>query len=273
MSDTILIPFSGGVNSTYSLWRWLTETNYNVHVRHSYTDVGGPKEIQVELQKVRDIVDYIKKETRDFIYEELPWKLDYTPDRQPIREGFKVGTWDVGRVLPRYTGYGYWIKELRPDAICIGISLENTTMDTGYSVLRKHFEDAGVDIYLSGCPKLEPVPQGDEFDWDDVAAKMIGRFEQFQFMPEELAYMTRKHDINICEDTKCRDCAYWKAYDTFIKYGYTGRDLDLYCAKMGSYGPFRHEADPETYVYRGAVLKYLGSAKDIRKVLSGELLW
>jgi len=25
----------------------------------------------------------------------------------------------------------------------------------------------------------------------------------------------------------------------------------LYCAKHGSYGPWRHEADPETYLYRG----------------------
>jgi len=25
----------------------------------------------------------------------------------------------------------------------------------------------------------------------------------------------------------------------------------LYFAKEGSYGPWRHEADPETYMYRG----------------------
>ena len=31
----------------------------------------------------------------------------------------------------------------------------------------------------------------------------------------------------------------------------TGRDFDLYCAKHGSYGPWRHEANPETYMYRG----------------------
>ena len=46
-------------------------------------------------------------------------------------------------------------------------------------------------------------------------------------------------------------CAYWRTYEKFIGEGKTGRDFDLYCAKHGSYGPWRHEADPETYLYRG----------------------
>jgi len=48
-----------------------------------------------------------------------------------------------------------------------------------------------------------------------------------------------------------REIAYWKTYKKFVNEGKTGRDFDLYCAKHGSYGPWRHEADPETYLYRG----------------------
>jgi len=32
----------------------------------------------------------------------------------------------------------------------------------------------------------------------------------------------------------------------------------LYCAKKGSYGPWRHEADPKTYYYRGALKRRNG---------------
>ena len=31
----ILIPFSGGVNSTYTMWRWLTETDYEIVARYA----------------------------------------------------------------------------------------------------------------------------------------------------------------------------------------------------------------------------------------------
>jgi len=67
-----------------------------------------------------------------------------------------------------------------------------------------------------------------------------------------------KCDLNTCEDNQCRTCAYQRTYEKFISKGKTGRDFDLYCAKKGSYGPWRHEADPETYYYRGASKKRNG---------------
>ena len=31
----MLIPFSGGVNSTYAMWRWLTETDCEIVARYA----------------------------------------------------------------------------------------------------------------------------------------------------------------------------------------------------------------------------------------------
>ena len=87
---------------------------------------------------------------------------------------------------------------------------------------------------------LEPIAQGDSFDWDDISSKMIGRFEQFEFMPEELRNMTLKCNPKTCVDDKCRDCAYQRTYEEYISESKTGRDFDLYCAKHGQYGPYRN---------------------------------
>ena len=253
----ILIPFSGGINSTYSLYRWLTETDDDIIARYAidtwYPDYKNKK----ELDRISDIVLYLKSEVRDFVFDKKIWPVEYVENRQPIRPGFKVGTWDVGKVLPRYEGYVSWSKELKPDGISIGISLENTSMDCGYNVLRKMIEDVGLDIYLAGWPTLEPIAQGDSFDWDDISGKMIGRFEQFEFMPEELRNMTLKCNPKICVDDKCRDCAYQRTYEEYISKGKTGRDFDLYCAKHGQYGPYRNLANPDTYKYRGRYHQYL----------------
>ena len=113
------------------------------------------------------------------------------------------------------------------------------------------FEDTGVDTYLAGWSKLEPVPRRDNFDWDNISKKIIGRFEQYEFLPDELKVLSRRCHLSTCKKRQCRECAYWRTYERFVSEGKTGRDFDLYCAKHGSYGPWRHKADPETYIYRG----------------------
>ena len=40
----ILIPFSGGVNSTYTMWRWLTETDYEVVARYAIEEYENDEE-------------------------------------------------------------------------------------------------------------------------------------------------------------------------------------------------------------------------------------
>ena len=142
-----------------------------------------------------------------------------------------------------------WCFETEADGISIGICLENTATQ-GYEVSRREsgIENIGVDIYLGGVRELIPVPIGDDFNYDEVAKTMMGRFEQYEFFPKELQDLCIRRNS---ESRQGREIAYWQTYEKFIGEGKTGRDFDLYCAKHGSYGPWRHEADPETYLYRG----------------------
>ena len=253
MSDRykILIPFSGGINSTYSLYRWLTETDADVIVRYSYEQFESEEYNSREFKKLQEIIIFLKSEVRDFDFQMINWSIDYVEERIPIRPGFS-NLYDYGCLKPRFESFPIWIKETCVDAITLGWSLENTATD-GYDLYRVYPESVDVDIYLAGIRDLTPVPQGDDFEWEEITSKMIGRFEQYESIPEELQSLVLKCDLSTCDDDKCRECAYQRTYKKFVSEGQTGRDFDLYCAKEGSYGPWRHEADPKTYGWRGAM--------------------
>lgn len=254
----ILIPFSGGVNSTYSLYRWLTETDVDIVARFAYErwEVSGyKKNLDEEIKNVNRILQICRK-IRDFKFEFVEWSMKYEEKIVPIRDGFKLGTYNIGAIAPRYEGFYQWIKETNVGGFSFGISLENSATDHGYLGTkklhqRKIVENAGADIYLAGTKDLSPVPIGDDFDPDVIIKELSGRFEQYEFLPNDIKKLILKCDRLSCTDEDCKSCMYWRAYDYFISIGKTGRDFDLYCARMGSYGSWRHEADPETYFYRG----------------------
>jgi hypothetical protein len=249
MSDKILMPFSGGINSTYSLYRWLTETDAEVVVRNGVDRFESDDFNAKEFDRIQKISKFLKKEYRDFDLELGEFPKQYVKEQIPIRPGFKKGKYDIGSLRPRYAGYINWCFETGADGISIGICLENTATQ-GYEVSRREsgIENIGVDIYLGGVRELIPVSIGDNFNYDEVAKDMTGRFEQYEFLPKELQDLCIR---NNSESRAGREMSYWKTYEKFIGEGKTGRDFDLYCAKHGSYGPWRHEADPETYMYRG----------------------
>jgi len=245
----ILIPFSGGVNSTYSFYRWLTETDADIVVRYGVDRFENDEYNAKEVERVHKVSDFLKKGYRDFNLELGEFPKEYVKERIPIRPGF-IGTYDIGTLRPRYAGYINWCFETGADGISIGICLENTSTQ-GYEVSRREsgIENIGVDIYLGGVRELVPVATGNNFNYDEVAKHMIGRFEQYEFLPKELRDLCVRHS----ESRGGREIAYWRTYQKFVDEGKTGRDFDLYCAKHGSYGPWRHEADPKTYYYRGAI--------------------
>jgi len=245
----ILIPFSGGVNSTYSLYRWLTETDDDIVVRYGVDRFENDDYNSKELERVESVSHFLKKEYRDFNLELGEFPKEYVEERIPVRAGFKRGKYDIGSLRPRYAGYINWCFETGADGVSIGICLENTATQ-GYEVSRREsgIENIGVDIYLGGVRELIPVPIGDDFNYDEVAKDMVGRFEQYEFLPKELQDLCVRYNS---DGRNGRESAYWRTYQKFVSEGKTGRDFDLYCAKHGSYGPWRHEADPETYMYRG----------------------
>ena len=244
----ILIPFSGGVNSTYSLYRWLTETDADIFVRYGVDRFENDDFNAGELERVQNVSHFLRKECRDFNLEMSEFPREYVEERIPIRPGFTKGKYDIGALRPRYAGYINWCFETGSDGISIGICLENTATQ-GYEVSRREsgIENIGVDIYLGGVRELVPVATGEDFNYNEVAKHMMGRFEQYEFLPKEL----RDLCIRYSKSRDGREIAYWRTYNKFVSEGKTGRDFDLYCAKEGSYGPWRHEADPETYMYRG----------------------
>jgi len=247
----ILIPFSGGINSTYSLYRWLTETDVDVFVRYGFDQFENDDYRSEELERVQNVSHFLKKQYRNFNLEMGEFPKEYVEERIPIRSGFKKGKFNIGALKPRYFGITKWCFETNADAVSIGVSLENTSTQ-GYELSRREsgIENIGVDIYLGGVRELIPVPIGDDFNYDEVAKDMTGRFEQYEFLPKELQDLCFR---NNSESRVGREMAYWKTYQKFVEEGKTGREFDLYCAKHGSYGLWRHKADPETYMYRGRV--------------------
>lgn len=253
----IIIPFSGGVNSTYALHRWLTETDHEIIATYSeeeWFDVSSdPDRGSREKAAAQNIVDWLKSNVRDFTFEIVQWPSSYVENRVPIREGF-AGTVNLGILEPRYAGYKSLIDRHLPDGIVIGISLENTATDS-YERLRGVFETDGVDVYFAGSPTLDPITKGEAFNHDAIAATLYGRFEQMDFIPKDLLNLVKKH-CPVIHDPRvidvgfhCMSCLYYLAY---TELDYTGKELDDIFAKHGSYGAWRNEADPEEYAYRGA---------------------
>lgn len=245
----ICIPFSGGINSSHALWRWLSQTDHDIVASYSNETWASQEQRDQEAAQAQLVVDWLKANVRDFTFETISWPSDYESEQAPLRIGF-TKVMDVGVVKPRYTGYANLIQRHSPDGIVIGISLENTAVDT-YPMFKHLFETPDVDIYLAGNPVMEPVAQGDAFDWDALATTMIGRFEQFEAMPSGLQAVVNLVDPAKEQDIWNRRWAYKRGYDAFVAAGKTGRDFDLHCAEKGNYGQWRSAADPEKQGYRG----------------------
>ena len=241
----ILIPFSGGVNSTYALWRWLSETD------HKITAVCAEEQWSDKPHNEESVVVWLRDNIRSFEFEKIQWPVNYISKQESIRTGFR-NTMDTGVLEPRYHGYKKLINDKNPDGIVIGISLENTTND-GYGKLRSLFETADVDNYLAGSRELIPIAQGKDFNDDMVSADLMGRFEQWEKMPSELVKLIPgkcnprhdPHDISY----RCMSCLYESVREK--RTDLSGAELDSIFAKYGSYGKWRSKADPKTYIYRG----------------------
>ena len=257
MTKTI-IPFSGGINSVYQCYRFLTETDHDIVAIYGrdqnhrlLNDPVKQKEWEDhEENKATTIANWLQKNVRDFVYEIMEWSHEFERRYKPIRRGF-TNPMNVNLVETRYHGYAD-MMDSHPDAtgLAMGVSSENSGTDQ-HEYFRSLVERDGVDIYLAGVRDLVPVAKGDAFDYDEVAKNMSGRFEQLDFLPDELKSMVQTGCPTKCPQERCdisTRCGYQRCYAELDK---TGVELDDIFAKHGSYGKYRSEADPRTYVYRG----------------------
>lgn len=74
MKDTILVMFSGGADSTYMLYHYLKNTNYNIHAHHISMRYPSEPRWKEEDIASRKIVEYCKN-IRGFHYTES--RLDF----------------------------------------------------------------------------------------------------------------------------------------------------------------------------------------------------
>jgi len=249
----VLIPFSGGINSTYALHRWLTETTHEVVAVYAIeswvgANNGDSWRQSRETTAVNNMVAWLKANCRDFTFEKKDdWPV-VVEDMQPIRVGFAEER-DYGIISARYRGYSDIIDAHSPDIFVPGVSLENTATDCE-PVLRHHYLRDGLQVVYAGSRTLDPVAE--PLDYDAVAATLMGRFEQLEAIPADLqALMAVKCDIDHGEgmDWLCIVCGYEKSRDMLSDM--TGAEFDAMFAQYGQYGAHRSSADPATYQYRG----------------------
>ena len=160
---------------------------------------------------------------------------------------------NAGAVEPRYHGYKKLIEERSPDAIVNGVSLENTATDN-YVKFRSLYLNDDCDVYFAGNRDLTPIAKGDGFNYAELSKDMMGRFEQLEKLPTDLAALQAskcavRHDPRVNPEILCMSCLYDMVVEEVTDM--TGRELDQSFAKYGSYGKWRNEADPATYMYRG----------------------
>ena len=240
----IFIPLSGGVNSSYALWWWLTNTAHDIYVRHfieKFIDSDEQQRRQGYADAVAAWCGTNIRPLADYEYDDFP---PATPQMEPIRPGFGY-KYNWGALRPRYTAIQRGIAQTGSDGVVFGYSLENTTVDS-YEFLRGTFERPTLKVYLAGSavPDRE-IPKFGNFDFEAEAASMIGRMEQMAAMPQALQDVV---DTCGCDSPMCLICEYHRYYvaDT----GDTPAEKDDKLALKGQYGKYRDLADPATYTWR-----------------------
>lgn len=253
----ILIPFSGGINSTYSLWRYLAETDHEIHV-YRFTESF---EIQDRKRTAAlAMVDWLKTNVRDFTFwEETGTLPEHAEQLEPVRIGFER-TFNAGVLIPRWEKQAAMLDSVEPDAVVRGSSLEGFAFDV-YPVtladIRDRLFNRDVLTFVAGHPTLEtainfmaPTDPAEwvEQVWRPLGEIITGRFEQLEALPTALQDLREKE----CDEyhapvigNYCRECL----YDDLIerRTDLTGREKDREIARLGQYDSGYANADRTEY--------------------------
>ena len=247
----VLIPFSSGINSTYALFKFLSETDHEVIATYAKESWVGhaqdPWRQSRETRSVEDKVNWLKSNVRDFTFEtNTDWPV-VTEDIRPVREGF-TQTHDYGIVKARYEGFNNLIQAHDPDIFVHGLSLENTATDCDPVYKDLYWRD-GVRVVYAGSRDLQPTSR--DADYNTVAATFCGRFEQLESIPTALQDLTApKCEVDHPPGMEWTCLIHGFELSRKALSHLSGREVDEIFAEYGKYGAYRSEADPETYKYR-----------------------
>jgi len=198
---------------------------------------------------------------RDFNFDVFETDVEFSDEFVPLRLGFK-NTMNVGVIQALIEGIGTLLDQVQPDGFVYGMSQENTAVDfhSARSENKHHIVREGVALYFGTARKLgvswdpSTPADGDEWiktHWSRIAEGLLGRFEQFEAIPTELAALISNKHKEVCrpeDGMLCRSCLYERVREE--RTDLTGKELDDIFAEYGSWGLWRDNADPATYVYR-----------------------
>ena len=234
----VLVPYSGlGTNSTYGMYRWLTETDYEVVAMFLDMYYSSDEYTAFEREHFYRGVKWFKDNIRDFETIERSCPRFFPPNIIPIREGFTY-TFDYSMLPNTRKTFIEVAKEFNIDLISSGKSAE----DTDGHLLR------GISISKgSGYDYIHPswsLTKGVTLEnSNQVINEMSAKWSQREKLPQELRNIitdcTCKGDKGICYF--CTDLLLNEVRPE------TGQELDDVILEKLCAGKFRHLADPKTF--------------------------
>ena len=233
----VLVPYSGlGTNSTYGMYRWLTETDYEVVAKFLDIYYSSDEYTAFEREHFYRGVKWFKDNIRDF--ETIEKKANKTyPDKYiPIRENSSY-TINISRLSLRDV-YNKTSKELNANIISSGKSAEDTNgpLELSTSISK----ESGYDYIHPSWSLTEPVTLENR---DQVIKEMSAKWSQREKLPQELRNIitdcTCKGDKEVCYF--CTDLLLNEVRPE------TGQELDDVILEKLCAGKFRHLADPKTF--------------------------
>ncbi len=234
----VLVPYSGlGTNSTYGMYRWLTETDYEVVAMFLDMYYSSDEYTAFEREHFYRGVKWFKDNIRDFETIERSCPRFFPPDIIPIREGFTY-TFDNSVQTNTKKTYIEIAKEFNIDLISSGKAAEDTNghLSKGVSIQK----GSGYDFIHPSWSLTKGVTLENS---NQVIKEMSAKWSQREKLPQELRNIitdcTCKGDKGICYF--CTDLLLNEVRPE------TGQELDDVILEKLCAGKFRHLADPKTF--------------------------
>ena len=234
----VLVPYSGlGTNSTYGMYRWLTETDYEVVAMFLDIYYSSDEYTAFEREHFYRGVKWFKDNIRDFETIERKCEQVYPDAYEPVRKNFTLNM-ETGSISNFTKVYMDTAKEYKVNFISSGKSGE----DSNGSLTKAVFisKELGYNFIHPSWSLTEPVTLENR---DQAIKEMSAKWSQREKLPQELR--------NIITDCTCkgeRGICYF-CLDLLLNEvrPETGQELDDVILEKLCAGKFRHLADPKTF--------------------------